>query len=109
MLKTDQRAAAYHLDFKMIVSTYLIGRYTSRSRAPPDGKTGSKRKNQYKFKQGNLPSHLQEFQNIRRRFEYCYKEGINLKTYVKCTECEIFLCLIKERKASFLRKGHNIF
>ena len=26
------------LDFKTIVSTYLIERYTSRSRAPPDGK-----------------------------------------------------------------------
>ena len=28
------------IDFKTIVSTYLIGRYTSRSRAPPDDKTG---------------------------------------------------------------------
>ena len=32
------------LDFKTIVLTYLIGRYTSRSRAPPDGKIGSKKK-----------------------------------------------------------------
>ena len=51
-------------NFKTIVSTYLIGRYTSRSRAPPDGKTGSKRMYQYQFEQGNLPSHLPEFQNI---------------------------------------------
>ena len=83
------------LNFKTIVSLYLIGRYTSRSRAPPDGKTGSKRKYQYQFEQGNLPPHLPEFQNIRRQCEYCYKEGIDLKTYAKCTECGIFLCLIK--------------
>ena len=51
-------------NFKTIVSTYLIGRYTSRNRAPPDGKTGSKRMYQYQFEQGNLPSHLPEFQNI---------------------------------------------
>ena len=28
------------LDFKTIVSTCLIGRFTNRRRAPPDGKTG---------------------------------------------------------------------
>ena len=84
------------LDFKIIVSTYLIGRYTSRSRAPPYDKKGSKRKYQYQLEQDNLPSNLQEFENIQWRCEYCYKERINLKTYVKCTECGIFLCLIEE-------------
>ena len=83
----DQRAAAYHLDrkstikhpndlialdFKTIVTTYLIGKYASRRRAPRDDKTGSKRKYQYQFEQGILSPQC----------EYCYKEGINLKTYV---------------------------
>ena len=58
---------------------------------PPDGKTNSKRKYQYQFKQDNLPPHLPEFQSIRRQCEYCYKEGTELKTYVKCTECAPFL------------------
>ena len=49
------------LHFKIIVSTYLIGRYTNRSRAPPDGKTGSKRKYQNQFEQVNLPPHLSVF------------------------------------------------
>ena len=31
-------------NLKTIVSTYLIGTYASRSRAPPDGKIGFKRK-----------------------------------------------------------------
>ena len=31
------------LGFKTILSNYMIGRYTSQSRAAPDGKTGSKR------------------------------------------------------------------
>ena len=74
------------LDFRTIALTYLIGRYTSSSRLASDGRTSSKRKHQYWFEQVNLPPHLSEFQNILSRYEYCYKEGIDLKTYVKCTE-----------------------
>ena len=70
------------LDLETIFSTYLITRYKSQSTATPDGKRGSKRKDQYHFEQGNLPSHLPEIQNIQRRFEYCYKERNDLKTYV---------------------------
>ena len=51
------------LDIKTIVSTYSIGRSTSRSRASPYGKKGSKRKYQYQCEQGNLSLHLPEFQN----------------------------------------------
>ena len=35
------------LEFKIIVSTFFIGRYTGRSKAPPDAKTGSKINYQY--------------------------------------------------------------
>ena len=52
------------LDFRTIVSTYLIGRYTSSSRLAPDGRKSSKRKYQYWFEQVNLLPHLSEFQNI---------------------------------------------
>ena len=45
------------LDFKTIIATYLIGRYTSRSRAPSYGKTGSKRKYQCQFEPNHLPLH----------------------------------------------------
>ena len=38
-------------------------------------------------------------------YEYCYKEGIDLKTYVKCTECGIFLFLIK--KGNCFKKHHS--
>ena len=85
------------LDFKTITATYLIGRYTSWSRAPPDGKTGSKRKYQYQFEPNHLPLHLPEFQSSRKRCEYCYKEGFEQKTFVKCTKCRVFLRLVKER------------
>ena len=85
------------LDFKTITATYLIGRYTSWSRAPPDGKTGSKRKYQYQFEPNHLPLHLPEFQSSRKRCEYCYKEGFERKTFAKCTECRVFLCLVKKR------------
>ena len=80
-------------------------RYTSQSRAPPDGQIGSKRKYQYEIAKSKLPLHLSEFQNIWRGCEYYYKEGINLKTYVKCTECGIFLCLIEEKNC--FKKHHS--
>ena len=86
------------LDFKTIIATYLIGRYTSRSRAPPNGKTGSKRKYQYQFEPNHLPLHLPEFQSSRKHCKYCYKEDFERKTFVKCTERRVFLCLVKERK-----------
>lgn len=85
------------LDYKIIIATHLIGKYTSRSRAPPDGKTGSKRKFQYQFQQENLPLHLPEFQDCRKRCVYCYKNGLEMKTPVRCSECGVFLCLVKDR------------
>ena len=78
------------LDFKTIVSTYLAGKCTDRSTAPPETKTGSKRKYQNQFKQNNLPPHLPKSQNIWRRCEYCYQERIDPKNYVKCKKCRIF-------------------
>ena len=93
------------LDFRAIVSSYLTGRRTSRSRAPPNEKADSKRKYQDQFQEGILPSHLPESQNILIRCKYCYKEGTNLKTYVKCAECGISSCLIKEKNC--LKKHHS--
>ena len=52
-------------DFKSVVSNYLIGRYTSQIRAPPEGKADTGRKYQYWFEHVNLPLHLPQFQNIR--------------------------------------------
>ena len=64
-------------DFKTIVSTYLIGKYTIRSRAPPDDKTGSKRKYQYQFEEGNLPPHFQSFK--------IFRDDVNITTKKKLT------------------------
>ena len=85
------------LDFKTIAATYLVGRYKSQNRSPPDGKTGSRRKHQYQFEPNDLSLHLPEFQSSRKRCEYCYKEGFKWKSFVKCTEYRVFLCLVKER------------
>ena len=52
-----------------------------------------------------LPPDLPEFENVGRQCECCYKEGSKLKTYVKCTECGILLCLIKER--NFFKEHHS--
>ena len=82
----DLRAAA-----KTNISTYLIGRYKSQSRAPLDSK---------KVPKGSISISisLPEFQNIRRRREYYYKEGIDLKAYLKYTECGIFFVFNQRQK-----------
>ena len=49
------------LDFKTIISIYLIGHYTSRNRAPPNNTTESKIKYWYQCELHNLPS---TFQNV---------------------------------------------
>ena len=94
------------LYFKSIVSPYSTGRYISQSRAPADSKTGSKRKYQYQFEQGNLPPHFPEFRNIKKACKYYYKEGIDLTAYVKCTKCGIFSYMMKDR--SCFKKYHFI-
>ena len=68
------------LDYKTVILTLLIGRYTSRSRAPPEQKDRSKRKYQYHFEPKNMPFHLPEFENSRKRCDYCYKEEFERKT-----------------------------
>ena len=73
---------------------------TSCNRAPQKQKAGSKRKRQYHFEPNNLPLHFSEFQHRRKRCEYCYKEGFDRKTFVKCTECCVFLCLVKNEIVS---------
>ena len=85
------------LDYETVVSTHFIGRYRSRSRAQPEQKAGSKSKQQYHFQPNNLPLHLPEYQHSRKPCEYWYKKGFAWKTFVKCTECGVFLCLVKER------------
>ena len=77
---------------KTNVSTYLIGRYTSRSRRRSDGKAVFKRNYQYQFEEGNLPP------EFWRRCEYCYKEGLHLKIYVKYTVCGIFFMFDEREK-----------
>ena len=83
-------------EYKTIVSTNLVGWYTSRRRAPPEQKLGSKRKYQYHFERKNLSLRLPEFQHSRKRCEYCYKERFDRKKFAKCTECSVFLCIVKE-------------
>ena len=100
-----QTAELTLLDVKVGIETHIIGPYTSRSRAPPK-KDWSKRKYRYQQKPDDKPTHLPEFQPICHRCVYCYDEGINHKTFVKCTECGDFLCLLKDRNC-FLKTSHS--
>ena len=80
------------LDFKAIVSPYLVGCSTSRSRAPPKNKIESKRKYWYQYELSNLLFHLLEFQHDRKRCAHCYREDFDRKRLRS-----VFLYLVKER------------
>ena len=86
------------LDFKMttLASPYLVGRYTNRSTAPLKNKTEWKRKCWNQHDLSNLLTHLQEFQHSHKPYSHCFKEGSVRKTYIRCTKCSFFLCLVKE-------------
>lgn len=92
------------LDFKMItlVPPYLVGCYTSRSRAPWKNKTELKRKYWNQYDLSNLLTHLQEFQHCQKPFTHCYKEVSIRETYIRCIKCSFFLCLVKQGN-SFLK------
>lgn len=90
------------LDFKTIISTNLVGCNPRWNRPPAEDKTGSKRKYWYQYELRNVPIHLQEFQHFYNRCAHCYKEGFDRKTYIRSTECGVFLCLEKE-KNGFLK------
>lgn len=59
------------LDFKTTISTY--------AGVPPKNRTGSKRKQGYKYELCDLPTHLPEIVSDRKRCIYCYKEGFDRK------------------------------
>ena len=88
------------LDFKIVVAQNLIGKYTNRQRSFPQNRP-SKRRFLEEPGPANLPDHLPEYQVQRGRCHYCKIEGKDMKTFVKCTTCDLYLCLVKERNCFF--------
>ena len=80
------------LDFKTIIATYLIGRYTSRSRAPPEGKIGSKRKYQYEFEPNHAHSICQNSRVVENAANIATKRVLNGKSLLNAPNIE-FSCV----------------
>jgi len=83
------------LEFKIIVVQSLIGKFNNRQRAFPTNRP-SKRKCQDSGPM-EVPSHLPEFQDNRKRCHYCKAEGADNKTFVLCATCGFHLCCVKDR------------
>ena len=88
------------LNFKVAVATHMIRPYSSRKRAVPDNNIGSKMTYQYKHEPTEVPNHLPEFQRNHHWCISCYAADINRKTFVKCSECGVFLSC--QRKKLFV-------
>ena len=93
------------LDFKIVIANWLIGKYSNRQRAFPQS-CPTKKKSTNQAGPVNTPDHLPEYQVSRQRCMYCKTGGKDIKTFVKCSTCGVYLCLVKERNC-FL-KYHTV-
>ena len=90
------------LNFKIIVAKVLIGRYSNHNRSFSTTKL-SKRKSREPSMTREVPTRMPEFQQKRMRCHYCQNESSDLKSFVSCWACGLYLCLTKNRNC-FLKR-----
>ena len=83
------------LQFKEAISDGLTRNFSSRKRNFPQIRSNIL----IKRRPSNVSQavHLPTFNNARRRCVQCSKQSIEQRTFVKCTSCDVSLCLLKER------------
>lgn len=77
------------LDFKQVVARGMIGDYNCRQRNPM-----SHRVSKRSMAPAGVPLHLPEITANRGKCRYCYDEGKENKTFIKCNTCGEHLCLV---------------
>ena len=87
------------LDFKVAVAKSLIGRYNNRLRSVKQIQPTKRIETTAPLEE---PPHLPEFMEKRGRCEYCKVNDKENRTFVKCTTCYAYLCLVKERNCFLL-------
>ena len=92
------------LDFKIVVSKSLIGRFSNQQRSFPLSRT-SKRKALESSLPKEIPTHMPEFNEECMRCNFCKNEGADHKTFVSCPTCGLYWYCTKERNC-FLK--HHI-
>ena len=94
-----------YLNFKIVVAEALIGRYSNCNRSFFTTRL-SKQKTHKPSMTTEVPIRSPEFQQNRMRCHYCKNESSDLKCFVFCQACGLYLCLTKERNC-FL--NHDLY
>ena len=77
------------LDFKQTVSRGMIGDYNCRIRNPMSHHVSRR-----SIAPAGIPLHFAEIETVRGKCRYCYDEGKENKTFIKCNTCGQYLCLV---------------
>ena len=81
------------LSYKLLIAKRLIGCFCSRQRNP-------KRKLSNPVpRQRSSVAHLPKIVDTRARCHFCYNNGVENKTTIKCVECGIYLCIVPGKNA----------
>ena len=83
-------------NFKLVVVTALIGRYSNRNRSSVTTRP-RKRKSHEPFMIRAVPTCMPEFHWKQMRCHYCKNESSDLKCFLSCQKCGLYLCLANER------------
>ena len=90
------------LDFKQVVAKAMIGNYNCRQRNQAEMRTSRR-----SVTPASVPLHLPIIVD-RGKCKFCYDEGIENKTFIKCATCGVRLCIVTGKmERNCFYKYHN--
>ena len=82
-------------DYKLLIASNMIGLFVSRKISFPNSRP-SKRSRQ-SLQGPDPPSHMPIFLETRHRCTVCSSKGIESRTFISCSTCNVSLCFLKDK------------
>ena len=79
-----------------MIAYCLIGKQNNRQRFFPQGGP-TKRKSTNQTSPANTPDYFPEYQFSGQRCMYCETDCKDIKTFVKCSTCDVYLRVVTEK------------
>ena len=80
------------LNFEIVVATALIGRYSNRNRSFSSTRPNKRKSNEPSLTR-EVTTCMPEFQCKQMRWHYCKNESSDLKLFVSCQACGLYVCI----------------
>ena len=97
-LQKVRKYRTYSKDFKLLIAERMTGSFVSRENSFPNSRPSKRSR---KSLQGpDPPSHMTIFLESPRRCTMCSINGLENRTFVLCSTCDVSLCLLKGKKYS---------